>query len=333
MRVRLASVLAWLWAGWVALGCGGGGGDGGTEPTPTTGSVVGSVTDTGAIKVPLPGISARITGSGVDRSALTNNQGQYRFDNLDPGDYTVSITVPDTFSADTRPTQASVTVTAGATTTVPGFELRLRVGTVQGTVTDTLGAPLQGRTVRLRRQGATQDRGTATTNPSGQYTFANVTVGTYSVSVDVVCGETGPTPASVTVSDGMAATAPTLAVTPRPSNVLFSCDVQPIFTANCAISGCHVGANAPPPGKPMSLAAGAAYANIVNVSSQQLPSMARIKPFFPDSSYLVHKIQGTHLDVGGSGLRMPFGCSGASCLSQTQIGRIRQWVTEGAQNN
>ena len=331
MRVRLASVLAWLWAGWVALGCGGGGGDGGTAPTPTTGSVVGSVTDTGAIKVPLPGISARITGSGVDRSALTNNQGQYRFDNLNPGDYTVSIAVPDTFSADSRPTQASVTVTAGATTTVPGFELRLRVGTVQGTVTDTLGARLQGRTVRLRRQGATQDRETATTNPSGQYTFTNVTVGTYSVSVDVACGETGPTPATVTVSDGMTATAPTLAVGPRPAEMLLSCDVQPILQRTCAAAGCHGTTKTPTIPDMEFTSAEKTFQTTVNVRSIQQPSVDRVEPGMSaqTASYLICKIEAT-CPLRGTTARMPLG---GPFLSVAQIDTIKQWIDAGAKNN
>jgi hypothetical protein len=106
----------------------------------------------------------------------------------------------------------------------------------------------------------------------------------------------------------------------------FAAAVQPIFTANCAFSGCHAGSN---PAQGMNLSDGQAYANIVNVQSNE-SSLLRVRPSEPDSSYLVHKIQGTQGSVGGSGGQMPLG---RTPLSQTQINIIRQWITDGAQNN
>jgi mono/diheme cytochrome c family protein len=90
----------------------------------------------------------------------------------------------------------------------------------------------------------------------------------------------------------------------------FAAAVQPIFSANCALSGCHAGSS---PAQGMNLSQGQAYANIVNVSS-----------------YLVHKIQGTQSNVGGSGGQMPLG---RNPLSQAQIDTIRQWIADGAPNN
>lgn len=112
-----------------------------------------------------------------------------------------------------------------------------------------------------------------------------------------------------------------------PSQVSFASDIQPIFSNNCAFSGCHGGSS---PAMGMNLSAGMAYANIVNVPSGELPSMDRIEPGQPDLSYLIHKIQGTQLDVGGSGLQMP---RGGTPLSQATIDLIRLWVTQGAQEN
>ncbi len=107
----------------------------------------------------------------------------------------------------------------------------------------------------------------------------------------------------------------------------FSSEVQPIFTAQCALSGCHAG---PSPGGDMNLEQGQAYGNIVNVVSSSVPTLKRVLPGFPDSSFLVHKIQGTQASVGGSGQRMPLtNC----CLSQDQIDLIRSWITVGARNN
>lgn len=65
----------------------------------------------------------------------------------------------------------------------------------------------------------------------------------------------------------------------------------------------------------------------------EVPALKRIRPFRPDSSYLVHKIQGTQTTVGGSGARMPFGCRGASCLSNATINTIRNSILQGAQHN
>jgi len=59
-------------------------------------------------------------------------------------------------------------------------------------------------------------------------------------------------------------------------------------------------------------------------------ALLRVKAGDPDSSYLVHKIQGTQGTVGGSGGRMPLG---RSPLSQDNINTIRDWISAGALNN
>lgn len=107
----------------------------------------------------------------------------------------------------------------------------------------------------------------------------------------------------------------------------FANTVQPIFTASCATGFCHVGDN---PSAGMNLSAGVAYASIVNVPANELVTMSRIRPGQPDSSYLVHKIQGTHLSVGGIRARMPVG---GPYLSDQEVARIRDWVSQGAAND
>ncbi len=116
--------------------------------------------------------------------------------------------------------------------------------------------------------------------------------------------------------------------TPPPGDsVTLSGDVQPILTANCAVSGCHAGTS---PAVGQNLSAGQAYAAIVNVPSQEAPDLMRVRPSLPDSSYLVHKIQGTQGSVGGSGGRMPLG---GNPLTAEQIATIRAWITAGALDN
>jgi hypothetical protein len=109
--------------------------------------------------------------------------------------------------------------------------------------------------------------------------------------------------------------------------VCLSRDVQPLLTFNCAYAGCHAGTQ---PQQGMNLSEGLAYANIVDVPSVEVPGMRRIRPLQPDSSYLVHKVQGTYSSVGGVGDRMPLG---GAPLTATEIGRIRSWILLGAKNN
>lgn len=108
------------------------------------------------------------------------------------------------------------------------------------------------------------------------------------------------------------------------TTVSFSAGVQPIFTKNCALSGCHAGAN-PPHGE--NLSAGMAYSNIVDVRSEEEPRFFRVKPFSPDSSYLYLKITGNPLIFG---VRMPYY---KMPLSQTDIQTIQRWIEQGAKND
>lgn len=112
-----------------------------------------------------------------------------------------------------------------------------------------------------------------------------------------------------------------------PDSISLARDVQPIFTANCALSGCHAGSS---PVLGQNLSAGLAYASIVNVPAQEAPGFFRVRPSLPDSSYLVHKIEGTQGELGGSGGRMPLG---APPLSVAEIATIRAWIAAGAPNN
>ena len=100
-------------------------------------------------------------------------------------------------------------------------------------------------------------------------------------------------------------------------------DVQPIFTENCAFSGCHAGAS---PQQGMNLSAGQTFSNTVNVASREVPSLDRIEPGDPDNSYLIQKIRGTAA-VGG---RMPLN---RTPLSDAEIQTIVTWAREGANNN
>ena len=103
----------------------------------------------------------------------------------------------------------------------------------------------------------------------------------------------------------------------------FAEKVAPTLQTHCAT--CHL--TGTEQGN-VSLVPAKAVESLVGVPSQEAPDIVRVKAGDPDASYLVMKIEGTHLDHGGSGVQMPFG---APPLSERQIADIRQWIAEGAQ--
>jgi hypothetical protein len=106
------------------------------------------------------------------------------------------------------------------------------------------------------------------------------------------------------------------------ASVSFETIQDQVFTPICA--ECHSGANAP---EGMQLSEGQAYSMIVNLASQEVPTLDRIKPGDSANSYLVQKIMGT----AKVGSRMPDGCPLTQpCLSDATIQMIAQWVDEGA---
>ncbi|MEW5928908.1 MAG: plastocyanin/azurin family copper-binding protein [Gemmatimonadota bacterium] len=115
IRVRVffaAAAAAALGSGLVAA-CSGGGGNGGTGPGPTTGSVVASVAAGGTN---VQGAQLSITGGAA---ATTGSNGQARWDNLQPGAYTVTLSqLPAGFAMGTETAGKSASVAAGGTATV-----------------------------------------------------------------------------------------------------------------------------------------------------------------------------------------------------------------------
>ena len=119
--------------------------------------------------------------------------------------------------------------------------------------------------------------------------------------------------------------AASLEVEPDPNgNATLSRIQTRIFDTNCALSGCHAGAN---PQQGMDLSAGQAFSNIVNVPSREVPALMRVAPGDPENSYLLQKVRG---DAGIVGARMPLG---RAPLSAEDIELIRKWIEGGAQDD
>ncbi len=103
-------------------------------------------------------------------------------------------------------------------------------------------------------------------------------------------------------------------------------DIQAqVFTPRCA--GCHSGPTSStlPSGMDLS-SANASHAALVNVASLQV-MLDRVEPGNPDDSYLIRKLEGA---PGIAGSRMP---QGGPFLDAATVNLIRQWISEGAENN
>jgi len=93
-----------------------------------------------------------------------------------------------------------------------------------------------------------------------------------------------------------------------------------VFSVYCV--GCHAGAGAP---QGLQLeSASLSYANLVNVPVPRDTSQVRVKPFEPDNSFLIRKLE---YPQGTIGARMPLN---QPPLDPSMIAVIRQWITNGA---
>lgn len=110
------------------------------------------------------------------------------------------------------------------------------------------------------------------------------------------------------------------------TTVSFSTSIEPLLNNIC--SGCHNGIGGSLPGS-MNLSTGNSYSSLMGVASDELPSMDRVEPNFPTLSYFLHKLNGTHISVGGSGTQMP----PSAPLSAGDRQNIEDWIDAGAPNN
>ena len=128
-----------------------------------------------------------IEGTGVDgvsvnlsngNSTTTSGGGNYRFDNVEGGAYTVTISgYPSDATFDATSAAATIS-SAGQSVTVNFTGAYIRTASVMGTVTvENMG--LGGVTVALSGLSSA----TATTDDNGQYAFTGLRMGSYSVEI------------------------------------------------------------------------------------------------------------------------------------------------------
>lgn len=244
------------------------------------------------------------------------------------------VTFSPTFAVTTTITavgNGSTTITAEAAPSLFGFN-SVTVDQVPATVTVTptnLATNLQLRFSQTAPFSAVVRDTLGNIAPDDPVTWSttNATVADVDPATGVVTTATTAGSVTITATASPASTGRTVDVVA--TGLTLNGSVQPILTGNCASAACH---DLTAPQEGMSLVSGQTFGNTVDIAALQLASMRRVRPFRPDSSYLVHKIQGTQASVGGVGARMPEGCAGASCLPNSTIDIIRNWILQGALN-
>lgn len=107
--------------------------------------------------------------------------------------------------------------------------------------------------------------------------------------------------------------------------ISFKADIQPLLNTQCVF--CHVdGAE----NAGLNLARRKSHAALLDASTQS--PLKRVEPGAPDKSYLLHKLKGTQVEVGGNGNAMPM-YDPPRAFDAASFALIERWIREGAPNN
>ena len=130
----------------------------------------------------LQGVTVTLSGGPADENftMMTDADGMYRFEDLRPGDYTVSISDFDTRDYEFAATSQDVSVDLDETGTVSFTGVLLRTSGIAGRVSvDGMGLP----DIAVTLSGAAD--ASTTTDAGGQYAFAGLAAGDYTVTIAV----------------------------------------------------------------------------------------------------------------------------------------------------
>jgi uncharacterized protein (TIGR03118 family) len=231
------------------------------------------------------------------------------------GSVSLTAVAKDAFGNSTTSAAVAVTVANAPDTTPPTVTLTAPAGTVSGTVAVTANAADNVGVTQVEFFAGATSLGTDTSAPYSvdwnTTTVADGDVTLTAVAHDGAANTTTSAPVVVTVSNAVVVTLAQLQTN--------------IFTPRCAF--CHTGAGNALPGVMNLSNAAASHAALVGVASLEVPTLQRVNPGNPDSSYLIEKLEDATPTVGE---RMPLG---GPFLSQAEIDEIRAWISSGAPNN
>jgi len=140
----------------------------------------------------LAGVSVRVTGNGVDQTAITDSNGAYTFGGLANGNYTITPSKSDyTFNP------VSIAVTMSGSGRVVETIIATKAGYAITGIIREGDFGLAGVSVRVTGNGVDQ---TAITDSNGAYTFQNLANGTYTITPSKSDYTFKPASATVTIS-------------------------------------------------------------------------------------------------------------------------------------
>lgn len=262
-----------------------------------------AATDAGGSPVPPSGL----TWTSRDLGVVTVNASGVITSVNDGSAYVVASSgaVKDSIRADVQQLPASVAISPQNLATPNVDMIRNQTAPFYATVRDANDFIIGGATVTW----STSDAGVA--------------------GVDAATGvvTTTSTTGSATITATASPASGTRVVNVVTTGVSYASSIRNVLNSSCTGIGCHSG-SAPEEG--LNLSSSVSYANLFDVASTQVATLKRVRAFRPDSSYLVHKLQGTQSSVGGTGVRMP---RLASPLPNSTIDIIRNWILQGALNN
>jgi hypothetical protein len=150
-----------------------------------------------------------------------------------------------------------------------------------------------------------------TTDTDDQTTTAGNTTGTTNTTNNT----TGTTDDNPTTTMGGSTTG-------QQGDLSHDADIQPIWDANC-VTACHTtGGSA----QTYILFDMDAFGQLVDKPSGSYPGLTLVTPGDRDTSYLWHKLNGTQVEAGGGGSKMPL----AGMLSADDLEKIGSWIDQGA---
>lgn len=163
----------------------------------TNGVISGRVTNANGAGVAGIQVTAVPEGATAGSSQITDSSGNYSFPNISPATYTISVQPPAGMQT---PTPQPVTLATGPVPPV-NFQLLSMTGMISGQITDAIGAGLVGVEVIAVPEGA-MTGSSRITDSSGNYSFTDMNLGIYTISVQPPAGMQTPEAQTVTLATG-----------------------------------------------------------------------------------------------------------------------------------